>query len=155
YDYEGLEPERALLSQCYETSLRELAGLRQARGDLEGAGGGLRGLVAQNPYLGEGYADLMALYAARGAPAPGREQYRELEQTLRREFDDAPTEATRQLMEQLCQEAGAMREVPLRAAMPVTPSSACEGVCSDCRVPMTEPAAASPGSALPLPHPTR
>jgi DNA-binding SARP family transcriptional activator len=155
YDYEGLEPERAHLSQCYESALRELAGLRQARGELEGAEACLRRLVAQNPYLEEAHADLMRLYAARGEPTRIREQYRELERTLVREFGDAPTEATRQLMERLCQEAAVERAAPLRAAMPVTPSSACEGVSGDCRVPVTEPAAASPGSALPLPHPTR
>jgi DNA-binding SARP family transcriptional activator len=147
YDYEGLEPERAHLTQCYETALRELAALRQARGDLEGAEACLRRLVAQNPYLEEAHADLMRLYAAKGEPTRVREQYRELERTLREEFDAEPTASTRQLMEPLCQEAAVVRVAPPPMAAPIFPQAAVNGH------PPAAPEPTASGSALPLPQP--
>src|SRR5262249_36640358 len=50
YENERIEAERAHLQSGYETSLRELAALRQARGDEEGAESCLRRLLAENPY---------------------------------------------------------------------------------------------------------
>lgn len=115
YEFEGLEGERAHLTQRYEMALRELAALQQARGDVAGAEACLRKLLTQNPYLEEAHADLMCLYAAHGQPTRVREQYRELERMLRKEFDTEPTDATRQLMERLSQEAVAVVRVAVPA----------------------------------------
>lgn len=105
YDEFWILTEREYLENRHVEILRELAALRQARGDLNGAEECLRALLALDPMREEAHTDLMRLYAAKGLPSQVRKQYQELERVLREEFDDAPSEATRQLAEELRKQA--------------------------------------------------
>lgn len=94
-------PERAAYSQGFESALRELAALRQARGDFAGAEESLQRLVSYNPLIEEAHVDLMRLYSACGQPTKLRRQYAFLEETLRKEVASVPLESTRLLVEEL------------------------------------------------------
>jgi predicted ATPase/DNA-binding SARP family transcriptional activator len=53
--------------------------------------------VAIDPLREEAHYELIRLYAAAGQPTAALRQYAELERLLREEFEDAPTDATREL----------------------------------------------------------
>lgn len=93
--------KRSTYSQRFETALRDLAKLHQARCDFAGAEESLQRLLSYNPLLEEAHVDLIRAYADSGQPGKVRRQYATLKETLRKELNAAPTDATRQLVQEL------------------------------------------------------
>ncbi len=116
--------ERSTYSQRFETALRDLARLHQARGDFAGAEESLQRLLAYNPLLEEAHIDLIRAYASSGQPAKVRRQYAALTEILRREANATPTEATRQLVEELLRNAPVQSSLSTPAAPELTTPAA-------------------------------
>src|SRR5579862_1019127 len=95
--------ERDRLSERYGEALRALTLAYEQAGDLEHAVKYARLAVAHDPLMEEVHGTLMRLYAAMGQPSAVVRQYQEWEQALHREFGEAPSAATRLLMEEMRQ----------------------------------------------------
>ncbi|MCX6377965.1 MAG: BTAD domain-containing putative transcriptional regulator [Armatimonadetes bacterium] len=103
--------ERVSFAQSFEVALRELAALRQSQGDFGGAEESLQRLLSYNSLLEEAHVDLMRLYASSGQPTKLRRQYAALQEILRKEMNSSPTDATRQLVEEL------LRNTPVQPSL--------------------------------------
>jgi predicted ATPase/DNA-binding SARP family transcriptional activator len=92
-------PEQQRLSGlCYQALRRAVDSLEQA-GDLDRALAYAIRAVATEPLWEEGHQELIRLYRSTGQPAAALRQYRELEALLREEVGEAPSAATRELVE--------------------------------------------------------
>lgn len=119
--------KRSTYSQRFETALRDLAKLHQARCDFAGAEESLQRLLSYNPLLEEAHVDLIRAYADSGQPGKVRRQYATLKETLRKELNAAPTDATRQLVQELLHStpiSPAPRAVPHELVTPVANAEA-------------------------------
>jgi predicted ATPase/DNA-binding SARP family transcriptional activator len=97
--------ERQALAELYLGALRQLAGAREAAGDLEGALVVARQAVSSDPLQEEAHYDVMRLCAALGQPSAALRQYHELERLLRDELEETPSAEARALAEELRRDA--------------------------------------------------
>lgn len=111
--------------------------------------------IALNPLAEEAHCELMRLYAARGEPSAVLRQYRELERTLQEEIGEAPSAATRSVMEDLRREAqenlaarGVAREAP-GPLVPLETSRRVERSAVEEPRPLKPPAPAAPPAPSP------
>jgi predicted ATPase/DNA-binding SARP family transcriptional activator len=88
---------REALQQAYLSLLSDLASLYESQGDEARAIHTLVALVSRDPGREEAHRSLMRLYAAAGQRQQALRQYQTLRESLRREFDAEPDEASRRL----------------------------------------------------------
>src|SRR5262249_45163376 len=100
--------ERDRLKDAYLHALHQLVELLEGRDEIDRALGYARRAVTADPLREEARQDIMRLLAAAGQPAAALRQYRELEQLLEEQLDEAPSDATRRLA----------REINRRATVP-------------------------------------
>jgi DNA-binding SARP family transcriptional activator len=94
-----ISAEQLRLEALFFEALHPLIALLEQAGDRDRAlQYALRG-VSVDPLREEPHRELMRLYAAAGQPAAALRQYRDLERKLQQEVGEAPSPATRQLME--------------------------------------------------------
>jgi DNA-binding SARP family transcriptional activator len=105
YD-DWLVEERERLRQRYLQTLERVAGLEEARGDLEGAIPSAERLLREDPLREATYRTLMRLYDARGDRARALRVYHACAATLERELGVEPSAPTREAYEALLRSAG-------------------------------------------------
>src|SRR5579871_252543 len=94
YYEEWVVAERERLAEAYRGVLRQLTTLLEKQGDPARAiDFALRALSA-DPWNEQAHCDLIRLYLAAGRRADAERQVAELKETLRKEFDSDPSEAT-------------------------------------------------------------
>ena len=100
---------REQLRSNHQELLMKLAGIYESCGQYQLSIGRLTELVAADPSNEEAHRDLMRLYAVTGHRQQALREYKECCESLRRELDAAPEEATRELYEQIV--AGKLRPI--------------------------------------------
>jgi predicted ATPase/DNA-binding SARP family transcriptional activator len=118
--------EREWLADRYLTALSQLLAILEKGGDLHRALEYAQRGVRADPLREEAHAALMRLHAASGRPALALRQYRELERILKVELDEAPTERTRALAEQLRRPGGVVVTDPPETRVPLRSAAALE-----------------------------
>lgn len=98
-DWIAAEQQR-LASLCYQ-AVHQLIRYEVRAGDATRALDHARRLVQLDPLREEAHHDLMRLLAASGQPAAALQQFREMEEILRREIGAAPSTASRQLAREI------------------------------------------------------
>ncbi len=93
--------ERERLADRYRYALREAAGALAENGEIDRALDLARRAVESDPLQEETQTLLMRLYLQAGRRADALHQYRHLEQLLQAEIGQAPSPATRRLLEQI------------------------------------------------------
>jgi DNA-binding SARP family transcriptional activator len=81
--------------------LGELAAMLEARGDLDGAAGAVRRLVAMEPLREEGHAWLIRLHALAGRRSEALREYERLRELLAVELGTEPSPETQRLFEEV------------------------------------------------------
>lgn len=92
-----LATERTRYKELALATLARLAAFREQEGDLDGAVHDAVRLVSLDPLQESAHRMLMRLYAAQDRPAAALRQYERLAAILKRELDEEPEAATRQL----------------------------------------------------------
>lgn len=101
--------------------LRRLAELCQIQGDTAGAIAALEQLIAAEPADEPAHAALMRLYAATGRRAQALRLYRQLRETLQRELEIEPEDATQRLYDDILRGTlTSERELPAPGAQPAS-----------------------------------
>ena len=96
-----ISTERDLLTLAYRRALDELIELLETSGQPAEALSCALKHAAVDPYDEKSYARLMRLYVAAGEPAEALRHYRTLEQRLREDLDEQPSDETRRIAKQL------------------------------------------------------
>lgn len=103
YFEDWIVPERERLTGLYCQTLRELAAVCEAEGDLHQALQWARRAVGAEPLNEEAHAEMIRLLAATGQEGAAVRHYRELERLLATEADTRPSPETRALVAQICE----------------------------------------------------
>lgn len=89
------------LESEFVAALEELAGLLEARGDLEGAAGAIRRVIEAEPLREDGHVWLMRLYALGGRRGEALRVYERLRERLALQVGCEPAGETQRLYEEL------------------------------------------------------
>jgi len=100
YEEWAIRPREELQSDVLEL-LRELAGLLEARGELDDAIAAVRRILATDPLNEEAHAWLVRLYALAGRRTDALRQYEHLRELLALELGAQPTPETQRLFEEV------------------------------------------------------
>jgi len=118
---EWIFPQRDLLSLSYRRTLQELIVLLETSGLFADALVYALTDAAADSYDDESYARLMRLYVAAGQPAAALPHYANLEQRLRADLGQRPSEETRNLAKQLRDQRNGEPPVSIRSeALPIS-----------------------------------
>jgi DNA-binding SARP family transcriptional activator len=101
YYADWLFPEQQRLEETFFQTLRQLIAHHARAGEFDAALRCALRATSADPLREEAHQEVMRLYSAAGRPSSALRHYHDLEQLLREQMDEAPSEATRAFAEEI------------------------------------------------------